>query len=110
MQLHEPHQGRVRPRLVAPEFITARDSGTRSISAITPTPSEDARGWREQDAASCFVASTVLYGLPNTNTFEVRQMIRSNSTNVRILSRYFHNSMCSMKFQVSPQAQKGSRR
>ena len=37
-----------------------------------------------QDAASGLVARTVLYGLPNTNTFEVRQMIRSNSTNVRI--------------------------
>jgi hypothetical protein len=32
------------------------------------------------------VASTVLYGLPKTKTFEVRQMIRSNSTNVRIFS------------------------
>src|SRR5262245_17660254 len=40
------------------------------------------------------VASTVWYGLPNTNTFEVRQMIHSNSTNVRIFSRYFHNTRC----------------
>ena len=39
------------------------------------------------------VASTVLYALPKTNPFEVRQMIHSNLTNVRILSRYFHNSM-----------------
>jgi hypothetical protein len=30
------------------------------------------------------VASTVLYGLPKTNTFEVRQMIRSNSTNAHL--------------------------
>ena len=35
----------------------------------------------------------VLYALPKTNPFEVRQMIHSNLTNVRILSRYFHNSM-----------------
>gem|GEM_PF-4378319 len=39
-------------------------------------------------------ANTVLYGFPKTNTFEVRQMIRSNSTKVRIFSRYFHNTRC----------------
>ena len=37
-------------------------------------------------------------------------MIHSNSTNVRIFSRYRHKSMCWMKFHVRPQAQKGSRR
>ncbi len=46
------------------------------------------------DAASGLKANTVLYGLPKTNVFEVRQMIRSNSTNVRIFSLYFHNTRC----------------
>src|SRR6516225_8464641 len=32
-------------------------------------------------------ASTMLYPLPNTNTFDVRQMIRSRSTMVRMRSR-----------------------
>jgi hypothetical protein len=58
------------------------------------TSSEDASVCGELDAASGLVANTVLYGLPKTNTFEVRQMIRSNSTNVRIFSRYFHNTRC----------------
>ncbi len=44
--------------------------------------------------AAGLMASTMLYALPKTNPFDVRQMIHSNSTNVRILSRYFHNSMC----------------
>ena len=55
---------------------------------------EDSDAWWEQDAAAGLMASTVLYGLPKTKTFEVRQMIRSNSTNVRIFSRYFHNRRC----------------
>src|ERR1700722_868077 len=58
------------------------------------TPSGDARVCGEPDAASGLVANTVLYGFPKTNTFEVRQMIRSNSTKVRIFSRYFHNTRC----------------
>src|SRR6202035_3323105 len=74
------------------------------------TLSEDAAVTGERDAASGLVANTVLYGLPNTNTFEVRQMIRSNFTNVRIFSRYFHNTRCWTKFHVRPQAQNGSRR
>jgi hypothetical protein len=53
-------------------------------------------GGRAPEAAAGLIASTVLYGLPKTNTFEVRQMMRSNSTKVRILSRYLHNSMCWM--------------
>jgi hypothetical protein len=39
-------------------------------------------------------ASTMLYPLPNTNTFDVRQMIRSRSTMVRMRSRNFHNNRC----------------
>ena len=58
------------------------------------TPSGDARVCGEPDAASGLVANTVLYGFPKTNTFEVRQMIRSNSTKVRIFNRYFHNTRC----------------
>ena len=46
------------------------------------------------DDAVGLVASTMLYALPKTNPFDVRQMIDSNSTNVRILSRYRHNTMC----------------
>src|SRR6266851_6872872 len=79
--------------------LTSTIHGPRSgvhftVSATPPNVSEDARVCREQDAASGLVASTVLYGLPKTNTFEARQMIRSNSTNVRIFSRYFHNTKC----------------
>ena len=40
------------------------------------------------------LASTMLYPLPNTKTFDVRQMIRSRSTIVRMRSRNFHNSRC----------------
>src|SRR5258707_311836 len=56
------------------------------------------------------IASTVLYGLPKTNTFDVRKMIRSSSTKVRIFSRYFHSTRCWRKFHVRPQAQNGRRR
>ena len=56
------------------------------------------------------LASTTLYGFPNTKTFEVRQIIFSKSTNVRIRSLNFHKSKCWIKFQVSPQVQNGSRR
>src|SRR5262245_56072067 len=40
------------------------------------------------------LASTILYPLPNTNTFDVRQMIRSRSTMVRMRNRNFHSSRC----------------
>jgi hypothetical protein len=46
------------------------------------------------DDAVGLVARTVLYALPKTNAFDVRQMIDSNLTNVRIFSRYRHNTMC----------------
>src|SRR5262245_40776894 len=40
------------------------------------------------------MASTMLYPLPNTKTLDVRQMIPSSSTMVRILNRYFHRNRC----------------
>src|SRR3954465_15494117 len=49
----------------------------------------------------------MLYPVPKTNTFDVRQMIFSRSTIVRIFSRYFHSSRCWMKLRVRPQAQNG---
>jgi hypothetical protein len=92
--------GRVRPAIperskmaawVACRATILHRPGSHSLPIA---PSEDAEACGELDAASGLVANTVLYGFPKTNTFEVRQMIRSNSTNVRILSRYFHNTRC----------------
>jgi hypothetical protein len=40
------------------------------------------------------LASTMLYPLPNTKTFDVRQMIRSKSTMVRMRSRNFQSNRC----------------
>ena len=48
----------------------------------------------EAAPAAGLVASTVLYALPKTNVFDVRQMIFSMSTIVRILSRNFHSNTC----------------
>jgi hypothetical protein len=40
------------------------------------------------------LASTMLYPLPKTKTFDVRQIMRSSSTMVRMRSRNFHSSRC----------------
>jgi hypothetical protein len=40
------------------------------------------------------LASTMLYPLPNTKTFDVRQMMRSKSTMVRMRSRNFQSNRC----------------
>jgi hypothetical protein len=40
------------------------------------------------------LASTMLYPLPNTKTFDVRQMMRSRSTMVRMRNRNFHSNRC----------------
>jgi len=61
----------------------------------------------ECHAAGGLVAKMMLYPFPNTNAFDVRQIIFSKSTIVRIRRRYFHKDKCWKKFQVSPQAQNG---
>ncbi len=40
------------------------------------------------------LASTMLYPLLKTKTFDVRQIMRSRSTMVRMRSRNFHSSRC----------------
>jgi hypothetical protein len=40
------------------------------------------------------LASTTLYGFPNTKDFLGAQIIFSKSTNVRIRNLYFHKSKC----------------
>src|SRR5438552_2228392 len=77
-----------------PSSVSVEDAGSKLSDAaadvriakeISPNFADDAVG---------LVARTVLYAFPQTNAFDVRQMIDSNSTNVRIFSRYRHNTMC----------------
>ena len=64
--------------------------------------------WARMAAAGLWLGGEHdIVAVAETNTLDVRQMIFSMSTMVRIFSLNFHNSRCWMKLRVRPQAQNG---
>jgi len=77
-----------------PSSVSVEDAGSKLSDAAADVRIAKETSPNFADDAVGLVARTVLYALPKTNAFDVRQMIDSNSTNVRIFSRYRHNTMC----------------